>query len=189
MSYKIPKWCILHPGYNQDRNRVTGLELIWLDGRKESDEETCIQYREWNDDHEGMADMIWRNSPSDVIIKIISYSWGGGWGAIQLARALLRRGLRVAVIVACDPVYRSPYLIMRWRSLINRGPLAPKIIIPRNVDRVIWFRQKQNKPQGHDIVCEGDTEVFGPYWVDAEHAYMDEHEAFRNAALDAIRGV
>lgn len=188
MSDLIHTWHILRSGKWQDRREVTGIEKLWLEARDQSGPGVCVQYREWDDDPDGMANLIWRNSPPDVTINDYDYSYGGGWGFTQFARALLRRGLRIATAVMCDPVYCPPLAIMRWRSLVNRGPLAPKIVIPRNVDRIVWFRQKQDKPQGHSIICEGPTKVLGPYWLDAGHSYMDEQKEFHDAALHVIRG-
>ena len=137
---KIGKWAVIRKGFLQDDRAVTGLEKLWLKSRAFSNRNCCIQCREWDDDPIGMADMIWRNSTPDPIIYDIDYSWGGGWGMPQLAKALRERGLWIDTAVMCDPVYRSPRLTMRWRSLINKGPLTPKIVIPPNVRKIIWFR-------------------------------------------------
>jgi len=184
---KIEKWFILRKGLWQDDRKVTGLENLWLKSRAFSNRCCCIQCREWDDDPIGMANMIWRNSTPDPIIYDISYSAGGGHGMPALAKALQERGLFIDTAVMCDPVDLSTLVFMHWRSLINRGPLAPKIIIPPNVRKIIWFRQKHNKPQGHDIVCKGDTKIVGPTWINAGHSFMDERQEFHDAALNLLR--
>lgn len=145
----------------------------------------------WKDNWASVAENIWllgQLHRATVIVNIYAYSWGGGWGAVRLARELNKRGIQVLYIVCSDAVFRHPSLLMRWTSLLGRKyPWSPKIRIPSNVVHVKPFHQTQNRPQGHRIV--GDREFSGVIRESVElkrtHQYMDDAPEFHAAAIAA----
>lgn len=215
---------MLHPsqvyvpimGFTQDTSRVTGIEKIWRELRKHSSSKTWVfPPQVWNADWKSLAHLIANNASACVEIVVVAYSWGAGHGFVSLAKELAKYGLKVVCAYLADPVYRSPRLLMRWRSLVNRGPLAPTIHIPDNVKEVRWTRQSRNKPQGHDLQGlspefvesvhfdlspGGDaprtrrireqvgTLIHDPVLVDCDHAWMDDRQEFRNMVLEHVNG-
>lgn len=125
---------------------------------------------------------------TEATIGIYAYSWGAGWGAMQLASQLRRRGLRVRVMVLSDPVYRHPFFL--WRSLCNwTWPLGgePLIRVPDNVKEVYWFQQTQNRPSGHKLISASRTNgalIHPPVLLRRDHQYMDDAPEFHRLALD-----
>ena len=150
-----------------------------------------VSLRPWNDDWATVAENIWllgQHHDAEVVVNIYAYSWGGGWGAVQLAQELQKRGITVWCVVASDAVYRHPLLLMRWISLLGRNfPFSPRIKIPSNVTHVVPFHQTLNRPQGHRIVAgKGFSGVINPsVEVSATHQYMDDADEFHTAAIKA----
>src|SRR6185437_8047403 len=119
---------------------------------QESDVACRVELREWDADWQRVAEHVLLCAIAGDVrpqIKIYAFSWGAGWGFLQLARRLRERGLEVDAAVLSDPVYRSPLLIDRWRSLVGR----PKIVVPDNVHQVDWFYQRTNTPHGGRVVA------------------------------------
>lgn len=122
----------------------------------------------------------------DLAIATHAYSWGAGWGAMQLARSLGRLGLGVKYMVLCDAVYRHPLCSLRWLSLFRRDvPLvgAPTIKIPHNVGEVFSFHQTQSRPQGHRLSPTNGTLVHPSVRLLRSHSYMDEAPEFHKLSL------
>lgn len=142
-----------------------------------------VELRSWNDDWSGLAELIWRTQPADGSVKVgvYAYSWGAGWGAMQLARALSRRGVAIEHMVLSDPVYRSPWLLFRWLAFVP----GRAIRVPSNVRQVVWFRQRRSRPAGCRLVAEDVLRtVIRPatgYLADVAHEYMDDLQAFHRA--------
>lgn len=145
-----------------------------------------VSLRPWNDDWPAVAENIWllgQHHNCEVIVNIYAYSWGGGWGAVRLARELRKRGITVLTVVTSDAVYRDPRLWMRWTSLLGRNlPISPVIRFPENVVTVIPFHQGMNRPQGHKIV---GTHVWLSMEIDTTHEYMDDATEFHDASITA----
>jgi pimeloyl-ACP methyl ester carboxylesterase len=177
----IHTWRVVIGGFLQDQGRPTGMVRLWqtLDAQL-SRPGVRVELRNWNDNWRQIAELIWRVLPADgsVRVGIYAYSWGAGWGAMQLARRLSQRGVSVAHMVLSDPVYRSPWLPFRWLAFCPWRP----IVVPRNVRKVIWYRQRRNRPAGHRLIAEdaGRTSIFPPdgHEADVIHAYMDDLLAF-----------
>lgn len=171
-------WHVVISGFLQDEGQPTGMVELWRRLRKLTGAETCVELRNWNDNWRQFAELIWRMRPyhGKPDVRVYAYSWGAGWGAMQLARQLKRRGINVRVMVLSDPVYRSPWLLLRWLSL---GSLA-FIVVPDNVQEVLWFRQKVNRPKGHRLVAEDPdrTRIAESKWAEVAHQYMDDLDEF-----------
>ena len=172
-------WHIVIGGFRQHEGKPTGMVQLWrrLHARH-AEPGVCVELRSWNDDWRDLAELIWRVQPEDepVVVKIYAYSWGAGWGAMQLARELARRGVHVAWMVLSDPVYRSPWLVTRWLALVPWRA----ILVPPNVRVVHWFRQKTSLPAGHALRVHAPrrTIITPAVWGEVSHLYMDDLRSF-----------
>jgi hypothetical protein len=71
--------------------------------------------------------------------------------------------------------------------VFNRIPiLTPKIKIPPNVHEVFSYYQRQNKPQAHELVAQGDkTTIHQRIQLSGlTHQYMDDSEIFHDHVTD-----
>lgn len=189
----LERWIVVIGGFTQSRYS-TGLSGIWLAllrfVRLDRVRITC---HPWNDDWSGLAAIIERElseSLHEAPVDIVAYSWGCGHGAMTLARQLKGRGIRVRVIVSCDGVAR-PWLA-RWRAvwspLLSRIFGEPRISVPANVDRVVFLRQRTNRPFGHEFAVENGTVLddrgfLGKGWT---HQDADNSLEFFNLAMKEL---
>jgi hypothetical protein len=152
----IVTWHVVISGFLQNEGQPTGMVGLWRRLRKFSDMETCVELRNWNDNWRQFAELIWRMRPiaGEPDVRVYAYSFGAGWGAMQLARQLKWRGIRVRVMVLSDPVFRSPWLPLRWLSLVR----FMFIVVPDNVTSVIWFGQRDKR----NLVS---TKIESPSWA------------------------
>lgn len=126
-------------------------------------------------------------------VLIVAYSWGGGYGAIHLARELRARGVNVETMVLSDAVYhfggRWAHKLKIAQVMAYLGSCAiflKSIFIPRNVGKVIAFNQDCSWPMGNRIIRESTGEEVTRQYVDGvTHSNMDELDAFTEAALNA----
>lgn len=175
-------------GFTQSAKRHNGVfdlfEWALAERRRQNVQGARIEYRAWKSDWTAVAEYCQDLGIGRVVI--IGYSWGVGWGARKLATRLDRRGIVVPHLLSCDGVYRGRF--SRLRSLINSGPLAPKIVVPSNVRRVTWLRQGINKPQGHEIAAANEqrTKIELPTWVDLPHGEIDSSIEFEELAKKAV---
>lgn len=169
-------------GFTQKANRRHG--VFKLSEKLRHNSINCDQdrvwLRPWNTDWQVVAEHVWLLSEdyAETCINIYAYSWGAGWGFVQFARGLQERGLVVNGATLCDPVYRHPNILKRWRSLLKRDSwLAPTIPVPANVLSVETLHQRHNIPQGHKLRLTGDmTRETPPVELDMTHQYMDDAE-------------
>lgn len=184
----IHTWHILISGFTQDANEPSGTEALWSQMRQLSSAGICVQCMTWKDDWAGLAERITRTSVKLPRVYIYAYSWGAGHGFTTLADELGKRGIWVRHAVLCDPVYRSR-LLPTWLPF---NPLSlmrtPKIRVPKNVDRVSWLRQKQNRPAGHDLKADTPaTQIDKPILLARNHAWMDDAPEYHDMALRVAR--
>ena len=184
----IHEWHIVISGFLQHEGRPSGMVALWRRLlRARSAPHARVELRAWNEHWSHLAELI-RGTQADgapPAIRLYGYSWGAGWGCMELARQLQRRGLRIRGMVLSDPVYRSPLAAFRWLAIAP----WPVIEVPANVERVAWFRQTRSRPTGHDLRAADPrrTHIDPPVWDEASHLYMDELPAFHEAALRASR--
>lgn len=176
-------------GFLQTDERPTGMfrlaERLHLQGFN-----NCIsrvRLDRWNANWASVAENLWllgQQHQVEVAVNIYAYSWGVGWGAVQLARELQKRSITVHHLVASDGVYRHRWF--RLPSILGRDQ-GPTIRVPANVMRVRSFHQTLNRPQGHKIA--GDRDFRGmieeSVELNATHQYMDDNQVFHTAAIDA----
>jgi hypothetical protein len=183
-------------GFQQSLRRPTGLETLWKDLRRMSSERCVVTTPlPWDTDWSAIAEFVKRNAAPMREVVVNAYSWGAGWGFVNLAKRLgevtrLEDGSTLGPInidhaVLADPVYRSPWL-PTW---LPANPLSmtrlPHITVPRNVRGVSWFRQTQCRPCGHNLVAEDAkaTAIEEPEVLRCRHEDMDDREEFRAEAL------
>ena len=178
-------------GFTQSIGKPTGFDCLWEDLRPIVNPETTLfQPVRWCDNMKHIAQFLARHlDQQDHTILVAAYSWGGGWGFTQLAKEFNKCGLKIKAAILCDPVYRSPHLTMRWRSLFNKIPiLTPKIKIPASVHEVFWYYQTQSKPQAHKLVKANKKQAtvihHGQHLTGLDHMYMDDSKVFHHHVTD-----
>lgn len=176
---EVRAWHIVIGGFRQTEGKPTGMVRLWQRLHAlHAAPGVCVELRSWNDNWRDLAELVWRVQPDrePVVIKLYAYSWGAGWGAMQLARELSRRGIAVRWMVLSDPVYRSPLFFTRWLALVPWRSIA----VPANVRVVHWFRQRVSLPAGHSLRPQRkDRTVVTPaVWAEVSHLYMDDLRLF-----------
>ncbi len=179
MFVPVSQWLYVITGFTQTRATRSRLVELWKElYDRYVEPHVIVALRAWNTDWKAEAEHVLRLAPDqqeEITIKVFAYSWGAGWGLVRFARALGARGLRVQTAVLSDPVYRHPYWLGQWRTLLSRWP----IVIPANVGEVYSYYQRQNWPRGHKLVAAGkDTVLQHPIQLQATHDAMDEQPQF-----------
>lgn len=191
----ITRWIIPISGFSQHPNQRTGMSELALkmqEGIGKAPGCWVLPVLVWNADWASLARSIQVNSCHDTKIFIVAYSWGAGWGSVQLSRKLRIIGMEVDAMFLCDPVYRSRFWLMSWRSRLTKNSLfrclTPTIRIPTNVKHVDWTRQFRNWPQAHDLVAESrKTNLeFAIIEQGLTHVEMDESKTFHQLALEGV---
>jgi len=169
----MKNWTYIITGFTQHCGTRTRLIDLWAKLHAESDPRTdAVLLRSWKSDWDSEAEFVFRLNGQDPSIRICGYSWGAGWGAIQLCRALQRRGLAVERLALIDPVHRHPSPLRRWRTLF---PSLVPIASPGNVaSPVLWFGQRENWPRSHQIT-ETRFVDGGMIRVACRHEHMDDN--------------
>lgn len=147
---------------------------------------------EWHENWAKIAERLsWLRELHEcqIDIGIYAYSWGAGWGAMQLAKQLKYQGETVEHMVLCDPVYRHPYILGNWRAFSNAPPLSwvmghMDIKVPCNVREVFWYRQEENYPRSHNLVARNEkTVIHQPVTLRATHQLMDDRPEWHGCCL------
>ena len=122
------------------------------------------------------------------VVMIAGYSYGG-WGALQLARALERKGIAVESMALSDPVGRPwwwPRPLPAMTSMISRR-YAFKLKVPPNVHKCHTYYQTRNRPQGHQVVPTNGTEMTHPIRLNYTHQRMDDASEFHGRVLSEAK--
>jgi hypothetical protein len=166
------RWAYIIDGFLRHAGKRTRQIELWERLHTAGSPDFRAELRTWNHHWDAEAEFVFRMSTDQPKICIFAYSWGAGWGAMQFCKRLEARGVEVANLVLCDPVYRHWYTLGNWRAFV---PWIP-ILIPCNVRKVNWLRQKTNWPRGHQLkaACNGATEIAEPFVLDCEHMHMSE---------------
>lgn len=186
----VQNFHIIISGFRQRRWQDNGSFQLWYALREVSSPTSCVQMATWKDDFKELADRIAAVSVPCPTIKIYAYSWGAGWGFIQLCKELERHSFQVVVVVLCDPVYRSPYL-PTWLPL---NPLSmvwlPVITIPEIVLEVHSFHQTIDRPRAHRLVkpLGSGTIINRSIELTVPHRQMDKTPEYLMTSLEIARG-
>jgi len=174
-------------GFKQSMAKPNGIEKVWLSLRKHESPECRVSYKEWDTPWSDFAEHILRTGPSNpdkMRVCVFAYSWGCGYGSLELFKELKHRGFGVDSAVFADPVYHRWYA--PWRALWS--PIVePQVEVPDNVGEVWYYRQSENKPAGHRVVPEKGnrvTVVHNPTFLSRTHEFMDEDPAFSDKCME-----
>lgn len=189
----VAVWHLVISGFTQHRGDPTGSQKLWLRLRSllAGKAAQAVEFFCWNSNWNQVAEWIWRCQPEDrpAVVYIYAYSWGAGWGFVQLSRELRKRGIRVRRAVLCDPVYRSGLLGFCWLAISRL--VRPVITVPSNVDWLWYCYQNFDawpNPRGHRVVAESqDTVICNPRELVRTHHYMDDSAEWQDMAAGVAK--
>jgi hypothetical protein len=185
----IIEWHVVIQGYRQRSGEPNGMFRLWEKLNGIAGPECRVELMAWNDHWDELAETIRRcterNGRPDVYVY--AFSWGAGWGAMELARELQGRGLVVKTMVLCDPIYRSRWLVFRWLAYLGGQRSGPKIRVPANVLEVRGTYQQNDRLRGHRVVATGKRTRVRQFLRTAgvKHAHMEDHPVFQSMCLEA----
>lgn len=173
-------------GFTENLKWETGTEVVWREViRPFASSEITVRWPDqWDTDTEALAGFCSRQGFKRVII--VGYSWGGGYAAQKFAGYLQDLGIKVPLMLLCDPVYRPLWLP---RCLGPMSPLSvigsPKIKVPENVRCVSWVRQTSTKPRGHDLAGTAElTHIEDPITLDHHSHTTIDHSIEWKAVVE-----
>ncbi len=184
----IQTWNYFISGFTENRSQLTGLGQAWHKCQEAELKSTTCSLFPWNYNWFHEARRLQNFATPSPTINIFGYSWGAGYGAIQLAENLRTVGnYDVHVMVLADPVYCDPCFLLRWKTIFSSRyaitrRFAPVITIPSNVRAVYWSRQYKNWPRAHSLQAEDKihTAIMSPKLeTRLEHGQMDEAPWFQ----------
>lgn len=190
-------------GYRQRGRLLSGSDCLIEKLDEFRGRGTHIACLDWDDDMESEAAEIARHAPADAwpIVCLYPYSWGFGWGAMRLAKALAKYDIDVYAMVVCDGVYRHSYRLGDWRALWQRSVIR----LPDNVyaHNVRLFVQQNTWLRGHRVECSAGQPI-APNVIEeievpcgsgfvvrtpATHYNLDESKDWHDACIEAARCV
>lgn len=185
-------------GFRQHEYEMTGLERIWMALRTNENPETRVSIVEWDTNWKYFARHILRTGPKDITefdVRVIAYSWGCGYGFLELAELLGYEGVKITKAALCDPVYYSRNGAI-WRAVaspvLNRIVGPPKVVLPYNVEYCEYVRQRNSLPSGHEVVTKknSSTKVKDMGWLDDyDHISIDNSSEFWDMATRTVQGL
>lgn len=184
-------------GFTQNFNTLHGVmklsERLRMLGHSDGFHKRVMLHR-WCSNWKSIAEQYWILSEfylEEITVCIYAYSWGAGWGAMQLAKHLQKCRLDVKVMVLSDPVYRHPNYLFRPLSLFYRdSTFSPIIRVPQNVHEVFSLHQRVNRPQGHRLLNTNGTLIHPSILIDnTVHQKMDDNWTFHALSLEVARRV
>lgn len=189
------KAIITFQGYTESESGPTGTEDLYFEViRKFAFENvTTYQPRQWNSEIEPLLQQLIRQRIHDVIL--VGYSWGAGYACQKFARMAPEWGVKIPLMLLCDPVYR-PLWMPAW---MGANPLclgsitkSPKIRVAESVARVCSVRQECSLPRGHDLVAESPaTKIETAKVLQYSHTSIDSagawHAMVRNELEYTLR--
>lgn len=169
-------------GFRQSRDRLAGVDRVFAALAKFASPEVRVTPpMRWNEDWAAEAEFIARHRQpggEPPVVCLYAYSWGVGYGAVQLATRLEALDIPVECLVSCDGVYRHAYRAGNWRAFWPWSTIR----LPENVRKVHAFCQRQGWLRGHRLRCGG--QVIEPTPIDrvqingfadrASHYNLDE---------------
>ena len=186
----LSAWHIVICGFTQGIGRRTGSHTLWMAlNQSLSDAKTAVLLYPWHSRWSDVAEMVAVSSDTAGPPKICvyAYSWGAGYGFVQLAKQLRRRGLSIDQAVLCDPVYKSPLWSLAWLSLVHQW-LGLAIHVPANVRHVQHFFQRRNVPRGAALVARSPlTHIDEGAELDRNHGWMSEAAEYQSLCKRVAR--
>lgn len=162
--------------------------------------EIRVRLYPWDVDAGDVAESLWRYRPDSTerIERqehiVVGYSYGGD-RALKFVRELqFRGGCNVQHLWLCDPVRRWD-----WLPGVAGGLGVGRLRIPGIVERCHWFAQRNPRwsflrsqgsifqPASHKVVVNPKcTKLYGPFFKQAGHSYIDNDLEFRNGVLASV---
>jgi len=178
---RIAEWHFCIGGFSQREGELTGLQKLWLSLAPLRTSDVVVGLREWDADWETVADLIARCSTERPRIYVYAYSWGAGYGAIQLAHELQRHGLEIQRAVFADPIWHGPGLLTELLAFSTRLT----IVVPPNVQEVWSTFQTQDRPRAHSLIPANAsrTLIHTPIRCRRDHEWMDDAPEFHRLCL------
>ena len=187
---------ILVSGFTQRLGRMSGilrLRETLVELGFNADQRWRTYYLDWRADFEQIASDIAICSVIHGVrplVNLAGYSYGG-WGALRLAAELEARGISVPVLTLIDPVARAPWVP---RPLPTPSSMLPRnwsrrLHVPGNVGLVHEFFQTTNRPQGHRLVLEPQTQRGSVTRLDLRHDQMDDAPPVHHCVCEAAAGL
>lgn len=177
-------------GFTQDLGSSSGTERLWQKIRDFAGPEvTVLPPASWDSRTDRTAAFLKRQRIEQVII--VGYSWGGGYASQRFASQCAEWGIRVPLMLLCDPVYRPlwlpPFVGLLPLAFRAMMPGAASIKIPRNVHRVAWVRQTKSLPMGHPIEADiYTTSVENAILLDDSHVDIDDAPEWHDLVVSKI---
>lgn len=175
------KAIIIFSGFTQGWSKNTGSDKLYMDMQSFQkidghDDMVLVYKKEWKD-WEKLVE--WLNMHKFSEAFVCAYSWGAGYGLREFSKAF--DGQITAVL--CDPVHRSKWPWMRWKSISSW--VTPIVKYGANVKVVKHFTQKLNEPGGDRVVTvqPKPSYITLPY----VHQEMDDALEYHKAAYDQVR--
>lgn len=180
-------------GFTETDREATGTDLLHREierrwGRRPDVE--VYDLRPWKHDAAGFAALMDRDDISEAIV--IGYSWGAGYGSPRLCREILRHGIRIPLVLLCDPVYRPQWLpawgpanVFGFRALFPRSAV---IQFPAGVEQILGVRQASTIPQGHRVQI-GEEEPFDVKLLRRTcltHTNLDSSTEWKSLVLETL---
>ncbi len=179
-------------GFTQTRGTFHGIlklrEELLVAGHSSG---TCsrVWYLPWTSDWGQVASdlsIVCNRYGFKPLVLIAGYSYGG-WGAIQLAIALMKVGIDVQDMILSDAVARPwywPRPLPALTSMLGRSWSFP-MQIPPNVIRLHEYYQQEDRPQGHRLLFGEETalQTSVKLWKIGGHQEMDDVLEFHECVL------
>lgn len=185
MDSGIRTWLFFISGFTQRNSQPHGVQRLWLRAhRLFASSETAVVLLPWHAPWREIAEQVLLcQGETPARVGVSAYSYGAGWGFVQLARQLGKRGIGVRQAVLCDAVYRSRFWTLTWQSLLP----SPWITVPANVREVVCFRQSNSLPKGHQIVAADPKRTRVHQYInipDVTHVNCDDYVPYHNKSLE-----
>lgn len=207
----IENWIVCISGYLQRRGQTDqGVPSIAHELYARYGGRARVEFEPWNCDWAGIAEWIFRTSYNNGTrprIMLVAYSWGVGYGAVQLLKQLRYRGLKVQAAIFSDGVFHLgganchrvglsqvlAYLPWRW------GWQRPIIRLPVGVidGPTHWFIQdnfeiddRNTWLRGHELQMANGNPLPGREAVEGTtHRYMDEAPRFKARVMEVAESL
>lgn len=176
---------ITFQGFTESLSQSTGTERLFREVVRKfvGPDLTCLDPRQWDADTDAMVGYLKRSGVTEC--AVVGYSYGGGYTAQKFAKACMRQGITIKLMLLCDPVYRPTWLppwgLLQPFAIRSLMPRCATIDIPRSVEEVHWVRQRLSLPMAHDLRNEWSlTKIHDPQVLPYGHTAIDESPEWFN---------
>jgi len=184
------KAILMFSGFQESEERQSGFERGFFQTvRKFSCKNVTVYHpRTWKTNVKNLLRQLYENGITEV--AIISYSHGQA-AALDFARTANKYGVTVAMLIACDPIYRPTWAprnlfgqIFAIRAVVG----SPVIRVPATVREVFSVVQTITLPSGHKFVAEDETktQIHSPLEAYLPHTRIDESPVFWNLVAEKL---